>query len=80
MIFHALFQHSKRKNRSVKDALHNENWTRDIMHAMTPELLAQYAMLWVLGDAIPLNSEDAAEDEIIWWRTTNDEYSDAICI
>jgi hypothetical protein len=75
MMFLALFQHSKQKNRSVADAVHNENWIRDIMHAMTPALLIQYVMLWILIDAIPFNPEDASEEEIVWCRTVNDEYS-----
>jgi hypothetical protein len=48
MMFPSLFQHSRRKQRSVKDALHNENWIRDLMHDMTPALLVQYVMLWIL--------------------------------
>jgi hypothetical protein len=45
------------------------------MHDMTSNLLAQYVMLWILIDSVPFNSEDTAEDRIIWWRTTDDNYS-----
>jgi hypothetical protein len=62
-------------DKSVKDALHNESCIRDIMHDMTLALLTQYVMLWILVDAIPFNSEDAAQGEIIWWKTANGGYS-----
>jgi hypothetical protein len=75
MMFPSLFQHSKRKHRSVKEALQNENWIRDIMHDMSPALLAQYVMLWTLVDGIPFNSNDTSDDEIIWWRTGDGNYS-----
>jgi hypothetical protein len=62
ILFPSLFQHSTRKQRTVKDALHNENWIRDIM-------------LWILIDAFCFNNEDSAEDEIIWLRTSDGNYS-----
>jgi hypothetical protein len=65
-MFPSLFQHSTRKQRSVNDALHNENWIRDLMCDMTPNFLVQYVMLWILiDDALSFNNEDSAEDEII---------------
>jgi hypothetical protein len=72
MMFPSLFQHSKRKNRSVKEALHNENWIR---HDMSPALLAQYVMFWTLVDGMSFNSNDTTDDEIVWWRTGDGNYS-----
>jgi hypothetical protein len=45
------------------------------MHDMIPDLLIQYVMLWILIDAFSFNTEDTVEDEIIWWRTTDSNYS-----
>jgi hypothetical protein len=59
----------------MADALLNENWIKDIIHDMTPALLVQYVMLWILVDATPFNPEDASEDEIAWCITANSEYS-----
>jgi hypothetical protein len=63
------------KDQSSQGCLAHENWIRDLMHDMTSNLLAQYVMLWILIDSVPFNSEDTAEDRIIWWRTTDDNYS-----
>jgi hypothetical protein len=71
----SLFHHSKRKQRSVMEALHDENWIRDLVHDMSPALLAQYVMLWILLEAFPFNPNDTAEDQIVWWRTGDGNYS-----
>jgi hypothetical protein len=69
LMFPGLFQHSRRKNRTVADAIYNENWIRDGMHNISPTLLAEYVMLWTLIDAAVVDPEDVNEDEIIWART-----------
>jgi hypothetical protein len=40
-VFPALFQHSKRKRRTVADALANDNWIRDNFHNITAPLIVE---------------------------------------
>jgi hypothetical protein len=75
MMFPELFKHSKRKNRSVADALLNDNWISDVAHDLSPALMAQYIMLWILVDAVHFDREDTAEDEIVWRMTADGAYS-----
>jgi hypothetical protein len=39
------------------------------MHEITPTLLVEYIMLWILKDVATFNPEDGNRDEIIWTRT-----------
>jgi hypothetical protein len=75
MMFPALFQHSRHKCRTLANAPGNENWIRDVMHDITPTLLLEYTMLWILIDATVFDSEDTEEDEIVWTRSASGEYS-----
>jgi predicted Co/Zn/Cd cation transporter (cation efflux family) len=53
-MFPALFQKSKRKNRSVAEALENDNWIMDVMQDINLALFIDYIMLWTLVDAADL--------------------------
>jgi hypothetical protein len=64
-MFPTLFQHSRRKNRTVADAVRNDNWIADVLHNVTPNLLLQYTMLWILIDEVAFDPEDDGEDEIV---------------
>jgi hypothetical protein len=70
MMFPGLFQHSKRKNIIVANAMCN-----DVMHEITPTLLVEYVMLWILIDVVPFDPGDSSEGEIIWTGTVVGEYS-----
>jgi hypothetical protein len=74
-MFPGLFQHRRRKNRTVADAICNKSWIRDVMHNIFPSLLAEYVTLWTLIDAAEVDTEDVSEDEIIWTRMATGEYS-----
>jgi hypothetical protein len=73
-MFPGLFQHRRRKNRTVADAICNKSWIRDVMHNIFPSLLAEYVTLWTLIDAAEVDTEDVSEDEIIWTRMATGEY------
>jgi hypothetical protein len=75
MMFPLLFQHSRRKNRTVADAMANEAWISDLMHDVTPGIMAEYIMLWIVIDEADLDLTDNRVDEIAWTRTTSGEYS-----
>jgi hypothetical protein len=44
-LFPVMYNHSKRKNRSVAEAMENQNLIKDIMHKVTADLLTQYVLL-----------------------------------
>jgi hypothetical protein len=67
--------HSRKKRRTVAEALGNDTWISDFMHDLSAPLLVDYMLLWVLVDAAAFNSQDQAEDEIWWTRTTEGVYS-----
>jgi hypothetical protein len=50
-MFPTLYKHSKRKNRTVLDAMTDDNWIRDLMHNLTAQLITEYVLLWELVDA-----------------------------
>jgi hypothetical protein len=43
--FPKFFNHSKRKNRSVAEALDNDQWIWDVMHDFTVPLLDEFVKL-----------------------------------
>jgi hypothetical protein len=74
-MFPALFNHTRKKNRSVAEVISNEKWIKDIMHHMTPSLFLDHVRLWHLVSSFPFDQTDQDEDEIIWSRTANGAYS-----
>jgi hypothetical protein len=74
-MFPALFNHTRKKNRSVAGAISNENWFKDIMHHITPSLFLDYIRLWHSVSSFPFDQTDQDEDEIIWSRSANGAYS-----
>jgi hypothetical protein len=74
-MFPGLYDHSKKKKRSVADALQNGNWIRDLMHDVTTAIFVEYIMLWIMVDAAQVNPSDPADDEIIWTRSADGNYS-----
>jgi hypothetical protein len=74
-MFLGLFEHSKRENRTVAEVMVNEAWIRDLMHAISLDILTEYVMLWIVVDAIDFDPSGQGQDEIIWMRTVSGEYS-----
>lgn len=63
--FPTLFQHSRRKNRTVEDALTHDTWVRDLRHGNTEEIVLEFLQMWrkIQGAGIVLSSN---EDKISW--------------
>jgi len=70
-----LYQHSRRKNRTVRDAVLNGNWIRDIAHNLNHDLLNEFFRLWTAIEMVGLNLEDTSEDTITWTLESSGEYS-----
>jgi hypothetical protein len=51
----------RRKNRTVANALANDNWIQDLMRNLRPDMFAEYLQLWLLVDdsAFDANDQDA---------------------
>ena len=71
--FPQLYKHSKRKNRSVAQALTDNRWISDIDHSLTQQIIVQYIELWELLEDITL--VDSQEDTITWVFTSDGVYS-----
>jgi hypothetical protein len=74
-MFPGVFNHTRRKQRSVVEAMHSNTWISDLMHDPSASLLVDYMLLWILVDASQFNPQDPAEDEIIWTRSANGNYT-----
>jgi hypothetical protein len=72
-LFPELFRHSKRKNRTVADALTGNTWVRDIDHDMSQRIIEEYLQLWDKLEHVVLTQSD--EDRIIWTHSSSGEYS-----
>jgi hypothetical protein len=72
-MFPTLFKHSKRKNRTVKDALTEERWVRDVDYNMTEQIIAEFVSLWGCMSGIVLNP--AQDDMITWLHTYDGQYT-----
>ena len=72
-LFPVLFSHSKRKNRSVADALANDAWVRDVDHNMTQTVIAEYVQLWEKLQTITLSQSQT--DSISWVSSADGQYS-----
>jgi hypothetical protein len=65
---------SKRKNRTVRDALEDHNWVADVsVEAFTVDHMEQYVRLWDLLSAVQLSP--GTEDSIVWTLTPNGCYT-----
>ncbi|KAK1610430.1 hypothetical protein QYE76_034103 [Lolium multiflorum] len=65
---------SKRKNRTVRDALEGHNWVADIsVEAFTVDHMEQYVRLWDLLSAVQLSP--GTEDSIVWTLTPKGCYT-----
>lgn len=70
-LFRAVGSH--RRAHSVRDALHNRQWTRDITGALTASVLIEYVHLWDKVDGIVLTP--GTPDRLIWRWSADGVYS-----
>jgi hypothetical protein len=68
-LFPALYEHSKRKKRTIKEALTDSNWIRDIDHNLTQNLLREFMDLW--GELRNVVLLPIQEDKISWIHSHN---------
>jgi hypothetical protein len=74
-MFPMLYQHSKKKNRTVAEALGDDHWIGDLMHNLTTPTMIEYSLLWELVNTAHFDQLDQGEDTIIWIRSKDDKYS-----
>lgn len=72
-LFPALFKHSKRKNRTVKDALTGNRWITDVDYNLSELLIAEFVLLWGRLEGFQLNQ--LQEDKITWAHTSDGCYT-----
>jgi len=75
LLFPDLYSHSKRKNRTVFEAMTNDQWVRDVSHDLTVGLISEFVQLWTLVEEAHFDPSSAAEDTITWTRTASGEYT-----
>lgn len=73
--FPLLCSHSRRKNRSVREALVNGKWICDIAYNLNEGLLKEFFELWQLIQDQRLELSSEQEDQIIWTLESSGEYS-----
>lgn len=72
-LYPTLFNHSRRKNRSVKEALTDSKWISDVDYNMMEQLIAEFVALWGrLQDVVLIPAQD---DKIIWLHTSDGQYT-----
>ena len=71
-LYPALFKLAWRKNKSVKEEFHNQNWTRGLWRMQTVDEMAAFVELWDKVQAVQLTNE---EDKILWKWTVDGVYS-----
>ena len=71
--FPLLHRHSKRKNRSVAQALTDNKWISDTDHNLSQPIIAEYLELWELLEDIVL--DNSRQDTISWVLTSDGAYS-----
>ena len=72
-LYPALFSHSKRKNRSVKEALTDNKWIDDVDYSLTEQLIADFVALWEKLQQVDLIPTQ--QDRIIWLHTSDGHYT-----
>jgi hypothetical protein len=70
-LYPTLFNHSRRKNRSVKEA--GSKWISDVDYNMTEQLIAEFVSLWGRLQAVVLIPTQ--QDKIIWLHTSDGQYT-----
>jgi hypothetical protein len=63
----------RRHNQSIRDALANRSWVRDISGAPTMPVLCDYVLLWEKLERVQL--QPAVPDRFVWKWTADGAYS-----
>jgi hypothetical protein len=71
--FPRLHKHSKRKNRTVAEAITNGRWIADIDYNLNQGLIADFIRLWEELEGVVL--VEGQEDTIVWSLTSDGQYS-----
>jgi hypothetical protein len=71
-VFPILFGLSRRKNISVRDAMHNGRWMKGLQRINLPEQIDRFVELWNKVQLVHL-TEDL--DSITWTKTPDGAYS-----
>lgn len=66
LLFLALYKHSRRKNRTIADALRDDRWILDLAHGQTDQIVCDCVALARLLRSASLNLNTDTSDEIRW--------------
>ena len=66
--FPDLFRLAWRKNKTVKEEIQNQNWTRGLWRMQSVSEMASFVQLWDMVQEVQLNDEQ----DSIFWRWTSD--------
>lgn len=69
----ALFSFVKDSRNSVKEALHNHIWIRDISRGISMQAMAQYLKIWDITQCVSLSV--GVPDHLVWKWTEDHEFS-----
>ena len=58
-LYPLLYRHSRRKNRSVRDALTGQNWVRDVAYNLNHDLLSEFFKLWTTIDEVGFDHDES---------------------
>lgn len=75
LLFPCLYQHSRRKHRSVREAVLNEKWIEDIAHDLNADILRELFLLLQLIQSMQLDLTSEHEDQITWTLESSGNYS-----
>ena len=70
-----LYKHSRRKNRTVREAVLTGSWIGDIAYNLNHELLNECFKLWAAIEMAGIDLDDTREDTITWTLENSGEYS-----
>ena len=74
-LFPRLYRHSRRKNRSVREAVFNAKLINDIAHNLNAGILREFVELWQLIHILHLDPANEQEDQIVWTLDGSGEYT-----
>ena len=72
-LYLALFKHSKRKNKTVSDALADDKWISDVDYSMAERVVEEFISLWTCLQRITV--QPTHEDKITWLHTADGQYT-----
>lgn len=71
-LYPSLYKHSRRKNRSVAEALHQQRWVNGIDYNLSQQLIAEFLALWEQLEEVVLT--EGQKDRITWLLTSDGKY------